>query len=174
MKYAVIYQSKSGNTRKIAREIYEAIDSDEKEIYDIDSKGEVPEADLYFVGFGIRNGICGVDILDVLEELPESRLAFFATCGFLATEQYRKNLEKRLDVWIPEKAEYMGMFLCQGNVKPDNRATIIEKMPQQADKLRQMFEVGSTHPDEDDLSRACQYAREIQQMAERSGSIPIW
>lgn len=174
MKYAVVYQSKSGNTRKIAREIYEAIDAEEKAICDIDSEDEIPEADFYFVGFGIRNGICGMDILDALEELPESKLAFFATCGFLATEQYRESLEKSLDVWLPENAEYLGMFLCQGNVEQENRRKIIEKMPNQAEKIQKMFEMGTTHPDEDDFSKAYEFTKEMQHKVEGSGTIPIW
>lgn len=36
LKYAVIYQSLTGNTERIARTIYEAIESDMKQLIDID------------------------------------------------------------------------------------------------------------------------------------------
>ena len=35
LKYAVIYQSLTGNTERIARTIYEAIESDMKQLIDI-------------------------------------------------------------------------------------------------------------------------------------------
>ena len=38
MKYAVIYQSKSGNTRLIAEKIYGALNTEDKTIVDIDTE----------------------------------------------------------------------------------------------------------------------------------------
>lgn len=174
MKYAVIYQSKSGNTRKIAEEIYEALSTNEKEIYDIDSDKNMPEADIYFIGFGIHNNSCSMDIINCFDEISGSRFAIFATCGYVPTQQYKGKLERQLDVWMPEDADYLGMFLCQGNVERDRRTIMIGQMPSQEDKLRQMFEVGSSHPDEDDLSKAGEFAKGIQVKAEYNGEIPIW
>lgn len=167
MKYAVIYQSKSGNTKRIAKEIYKVIESSEKYIVDIDETDAVPEADVYFVGFGVHSSNCGMDIIDVLEQTENAKCALFATCGYVPTDNYKEKLEKNIEVWIPDETEYMGMFLCQGAVEREQKNIMINKMPSGEERLRQMFEVGDSHPDGDDLDNAARFAAMIQEKAER-------
>lgn len=164
MKYAVIYQSKSGNTRKIAERIFDSIRSEEKEIIDVDEEQYIPEADVYLVGFGIHDGNCSIDIIDCLEELPEAKYALFATCGYIPTDEYKERLQGNLDVWLPDGGEYLGMFLCQGNVEQERRNIIISKMPTRETQLKKLFEMGSVHPDEADLQEAEAFAEHIQDL----------
>ena len=166
MKYAVIYQSKSGNTKLLAEEIFSSIDSDEKVICDIDECDEVPVADVYFVGFGIHNYSCGIDIANCMENIGISKLALFATCGYVPTEQYKEKLEDNLEVWLPEDAKYLGMYLCQGKVEFDRREIMISKMPQAESAMCEMFNQGSSHPDNDDLDAVSSFAKSIQRIAE--------
>lgn len=135
MKYAVIYQSKSGNTKMLGEEIFNALDSKKKEIYDIDEGKEIPDADVYFVGFGIHNNSCSMDIVDCMEGIGMAKLALFSTCGYMPTDKYKEKLEKNLEVWLPEDAEYIDMFLCQGNVELDRRKIMISQMPHSEDKI---------------------------------------
>lgn len=162
MRYVVIYQSKSGNTRLLAEQIYETLNTEEKEIIDIDITTDVPKADVYFVGFGIHNGFCSMDVVEVLEQISRGRLALFATCGYLPTEQYKVSLGKHLEAWLPENAEYLGMFLCQGNVEPDRRKIMIGQMPNKEKELKHMFELGSTHPDHEDMGSVIDFVIDIQ------------
>ena len=43
---------------------------------------------------------------------------------YMPTDQYKNNLEKQIEVWLPDDAQYLGMFLCQGNVEVDRRKII--------------------------------------------------
>ena len=79
----------------------------------------------------------------------------------MPTDKYKANLEKNLDVWLPDEAEYLGMFLCQGNVQADRREIMLEKMPGKAKELNRMFEVGSTQPNQDDLMAAADFTARI-------------
>ena len=167
MKYAVIYQSKSGNTQYLAEQIYRALDTDTKEIIDIDKTSIIPEADVYLIGFGVHNGFCSIDILDVFEQITDGKIAVFATSGYMPTDQYKNNLEKQIEVWLPDDAQYLGMFLCQGNVESDRRKIMISHMPNREKELQQMFKIGSTHPDQEDLDVAIVFAEKIQADAER-------
>lgn len=162
MKYAVVYQSKSGNTRLIAEQIYNTLDTADKEIVDIDVTDEIPEADIYLVGFGIHSYSCSMDIADVFEQIEGKKYALFVTCGYMPTEQYKEKLKKNLDVWLPDVGECMGMFLCQGNVEDDRRKIMISQMPSREKEIKQMFQMGSTHPDEEDLENAAEFAMKIQ------------
>ena len=158
MKYAVIYQSRSGNTRLIAERIYQTLDTSEKELIDLDITSEVPKADVYFVGFGVHDYFCSIHVLNALDQITSGRIGLFATCGYLPAEQYKANLEKRLDVWMPEGVDYLGMFLCQGKVEADQKKKMIEQLPDREKELKHMFKIGKTHPDQEDLEEAEEFA----------------
>lgn len=72
MNYAVIYQPISGNTQKIANTIYESLTTQNKVIRDMDRDLELPNADVYFVGFCCPGGVQslvstqGADVLKAL------------------------------------------------------------------------------------------------------------
>ena len=162
MKYAVIYQSKSGNTRLIAEQIYGALNTEDKTIVDIDTEQDIPAADTYLIGFGIHGYSCSMDIADVFEQITGGKYAVFVTCGYVPTEQYKENLEKALEVWYPDEGEYLGMFLCQGRVEPYRRKIMISQMPSKEKEMQQMFRLGDSHPDEEDLENAIDFAIKIQ------------
>ena len=106
-----------------------------------------------------------MDIADVFEQITNKKYALFVTCGFMPTEQYKEKLKKNLEVWLPEEGEFLGMFLCQGNVEADRRKIMISQMPSKEKEMQQMFEIGSTHPDDEDLEEAADFAQEIQRAA---------
>lgn len=166
-KYAVIYQSKSGNTKILAEQIFNALDTEEKELIDIDVEPTVPKAEVYFVGFGVHSGFCSREVLEVFEQITNGKFALFATCGYMPTEQYKVRLEKHLDVWLPEESEYLGMYLCQGNIESDRQKIMLSQMPNKERELKQMFSLGSTHPDQEDIELAVDFAVRIQVEAEK-------
>ena len=53
MRYAVVYLSDTGNTKKIAEEIFLALPEGKKKIVDL-KKDAFPDADLYFIGFPVK------------------------------------------------------------------------------------------------------------------------
>ena len=53
MQTIVIYSSQTGNTRKLATQIFAAIPGDSKDLKNIDEYRE-KDAELYFVGFWVR------------------------------------------------------------------------------------------------------------------------
>ena len=90
MKYVVMYQSKSGNTEKIAEEIYQNLPEWDTDIYDIDKGGEIPLAEVYFIGFGVQRGTCSMEIINLFEKIKGGKIALFATCGSCPTDHYKK------------------------------------------------------------------------------------
>ena len=162
MKYAVIYQSKSGNTKCVAETIFEHLPPGESELCDIDETVQLPVADIYFVGFGIHNESCSMDIIDCMELLDKSSFALFVTCGYAPSEGYKAKLENMLEVWFPENARYLGMYLCQGKIERKQQEVMREAFPEAAQQLRQLFIMGSSHPDEEDLKEAGEFADQIQ------------
>jgi flavodoxin len=162
MTYAVIYKSESGNTGKIANEIYNAIQSSQKVLCNLEQMTELPKADVYFIGFGIHNMTCGMDVIDLMERIPEGKIALFSTCGSPVSEEYQKKIEKNVKVWIPDELTYLGLFLCQGRTSRRQQRDWLEKSPAHQMQLKRMFELGSSHPDEADFAHAAEFASGIE------------
>jgi len=151
MKYAIIYQSKSGNVKEMADAIFYSLKDEEAVMVDIDETDDIPDADFYFIGFAVRNNNCGMDIVNLFENLTNIKYALFISCGFLPTEKYKENILNNLDVWLPENSTLVDSFFCQGRVEKHEQEIMIAKMPHSEPQLREMFGEGNSHPDEDDL-----------------------
>jgi len=165
MKYAVVYYSETGNTQKVAEAIYDVLPLGEKMLYQIKDLQTAPKADVYFVGFSIRNNTCGIETMNFLDQIKGGKVALFATCGFYPADGYREQLEHRLSVWLPERAKYLGMFLCQGRIQDAQADRIKQNMPKAEKQLIEMFIEGQGHPDEADMMAAKEFSEKIQKNA---------
>jgi len=155
MKYQIIYDSKTGNTKKLAEHIYEYLEGNERDIKAVAEFDGTEEADIYFVGFCTNRNSCSMETADVLEMLDGKKIALFGTCGMGNTQEYYKKIRKNIDVWMPEDYEDCGFFMCQGKMNDEikERITIMsQKMTDEAKcDIWQMYDAGLTHPDEADL-----------------------
>jgi flavodoxin len=161
MKYAVIYDSETGNTEKIAEQIYAAIDSSDKEFINLKTETQIPEADLYFVGFPIHKKSCSMKVMEALEQIENGKIALFATCGMKPTEKYKQKLEDSLSIWVSDDAEYLGMFLCQGKTTQEQKDYFYNTNPEYKAQIKEMLEEGNHHPDGDDFEEAVLFAKNI-------------
>lgn len=161
-EYAVIYQSFTGNTEKIAKAVYDAIESESKQIVSIDEMNTIPEAKVYFIGFNIHNDTCSIEIIDCLEQINGEYVALFSSCGYVPTEEYRKLIEDKIRVWLPDSSECLGLYVCQGRIQREQRERMIKSMPDKAEILGRMFEIGDYHPDEIDLCNAAEFSKYVQ------------
>ena len=80
MQTIVIYSSQTGNTRKLATQIFAAIPGDSKDLKNIDEYRE-KDAELYFVGFWVDRGDCDEKTVELLSGLHGKKIALFGTCG---------------------------------------------------------------------------------------------
>jgi flavodoxin len=161
MKYAVIYYSETGNTKIVAEKIYETINSRDKIMVNLKEDTNIPKADLYFVGFPIRQKNCPMQIVDALEQIESGKIVLFATCAMNPTEKYKGKLEKALAIWMPDDVEYLGMFLCQGRTTKAQKEVFYNASPEYKDKMREMFDEGDYHPNSVDLDNAEKFVKTI-------------
>lgn len=52
MKTRVLYKSRTGNTEKLAKAIFEAVPGRDKDIASLEEGGRYDQGELYFIGFG--------------------------------------------------------------------------------------------------------------------------
>ena len=162
MRALVAYMSKTGNTKKVAEAIYEALDC-EKEIMPIDQVVDISGYDLSFLGFPIQRFGPDPKTVRFLQKhcQPGRDVALFITHA--APEG-----EAELSEWLNKfrdaasGANIVGMFDCQGQLAKWIKF-IMSIMPIR--DLREMAKRDNSQgqPDATRLDRARAYARETLQ-----------
>lgn len=165
MDYMVLYSSKTGNTKKIATEIFSALPGMSKDMQSIEEyRGK--DADIFFIGFWVNRGTCEMSIIDVMSELHGKKIALFGTCGMGSNTGYYRSIEQKVNVWIPDDCEYLGIFLCQGKMPMQVRESYeiaMEDPRQEACRKRLLhnFDEALFHPNEEDLANARAFVKSI-------------
>jgi len=164
MKYEVAYISRSGNTEKLAHGIADCLPSEDTFVTDLATEEITDKADVYLIGFGLRNNTIPLKIMDVLEKLEGKIIIFFATAPVIPTEEHTKEVERRLEPFMPDECDYRGLFLCPGQVSEESFnkiRTVLEQNPgnEQAEMVYNIYNSINGHPDENDIADACKFVR---------------
>lgn len=165
MDYMVVYSSVTGNTKKVATEIFSALPGMSKDMQSMaEYRGK--DAEIFFIGFWVDRGTCDISVIDMLSELRGKKVALFGTCGLGNGADYFKSIEQKVKVWIPDDCEYLGAFLCQGKMPMQVRENYEIPMedPRQEEWRKTMLrnlDEGLFHPNEEDLVRAREFVERI-------------
>ncbi len=116
MSVAVMYLSETGNTKALAEQFYITLPNGDKSIHDISIYDKPPKADLYYIGYPVHRQTCPVKVLDLVKQIEDAGVAFFATCGMPPEKGCRYSLEQLSRKWVNDSCTYYGFFLCQGKV----------------------------------------------------------
>ncbi len=160
MKTLVTYISQTGNTKKVAEAIYDAIpgEKDLKELKDVNS---LDDYGFTFIGFPVNNAGPVMPAKKFVKKMAEGKkIALFSTHasppGHETLEKTTKNCKK-----IAANSELVGFYECQGELS-EEVANMLLKMPnpeiQEFGKLRPDT-IG--HPDDTDLENARNFAKEM-------------
>ena len=149
MKSLVVYSSQTGNTKKLAETVFEAL-PDEKEIFEL---GEAPDPaayDLVAVGFWFKSGKPNPETMDFLPKLSGKATFIFATHGApVEYDHVAKGLEEAKGA--TGGAKILGSFSCMGAVNPK----VLEKVRSMPEEKQPLWisraEEALGHPDESDI-----------------------
>lgn len=167
LDYLVIYESETGNTKKIATEIFAALPGMSKDLIQLHERADIPEAKVYFVGFCVHRGTCSLEVGNFLGSLSAKAVALFGTCGAGNSEEYFRNIENSARIWLEDDNLYLGGFICQGKM-PQQVRMKYESMLHQGDseedeKVKrqiQNFDAAMVHPDKGDLCHAKEFVNQ--------------
>lgn len=160
LKYLVVYASETGNTKKLAEEIYSALPSskEEKGIVNVRTWNGTLDAENYFVGFWSNRGSCSLEIIDILSSLHNRNVALFGTCGMGSSNKYYASLEQNACVWLSEDNNFLGSFFCQGKMQESIRKKYESYRGKcddsKIDLILSFFDDAMPHPDRTDLMKA--------------------
>ena len=74
MKTQVLYKSRTGNTEKLAKAIFEAVPGQCKDIAPLEGQTDYEMGDIYFIGFWTDRGSASVEVLDYLGSLQGKKI----------------------------------------------------------------------------------------------------
>ena len=160
MRALVVYMSKTGNTKKVAEAIYEALDC-EKEIMPIDQVADIGSYDLSFLGFPMQRFGPDSKTVSFLRKhcQPSRDVALFVTHA--APED-----ADELPGWLAgfrnaaAGANIVGMFDCQGQLAKGVKF-IMSVIPNRELRAMARRDNSQGQPDAARLDRARAYAREM-------------
>ncbi len=173
LEYLVLYQSESGNTKKIAATIFSRLPGTSKDLIDITTDKMIPEARVYFVGFCVHQGSCSMAVSDFLSGLSGKQIALFGTCGMGGSPEYYSAIEHSANVWIESDNNYLGAFICQGKmpqcVRQKYESLRTKSNSPQINFCLRNFDEALTHPDSLDIEHAKVFVEKILKRIETEG-----
>ena len=167
MKYAVVYASSTGNTKKIADAIAGAFSENECLYCGAPDVEKTKDADVIFVGFWTVRSTCSEDISNYLAQVHNKKIVLFGTCGFGGDESYYQRILEITKKNIGEDCTYIDGFMCQGKMPAAVRKKYESKMDEDPEKMQMMidnFDRALVHPNEEDLSAAKAFAEKIKNL----------
>jgi flavodoxin len=158
MKALITYFSKTGNTEKVARAIYDSLPVD-REIKPIQDLEGAAGYDIVFCGFPVYAHSVPGKAQPFIKALgQDQKVAFFSTHGSLRGGQLPKQAFENA-IGLAFKAKVLGHFGCRGKVDPK----IIELLLKQQENRAWAEEAQSAdaHPDQADIEDAKAWALSI-------------
>ena len=158
LKTLVTYVSRTGNTKKIAEAIFDAVEG-EKSLIPITEQPNLAEFSLIFIGFPVQSHSVPFKVETFIKSIPAGKkVAFFSTHGTLTGNRLsREALEYAAT--LASKALVLGTFTCRGKVSPE-ALEVLSKSPEHT-AWAEMAASARSHPDESDLKDAQAFAKWI-------------
>ena len=165
MTEAIIYDSLSGNTETLAKEIKSIKKNAYYEKVNDKLIEELPEYDIYYIGSPIIKGMCTDKIKHILQKLENKKIFLFITTGYKG-ENYYESLTKRILEIIPKSNQILGAFFCQGKMQDavkERDIKLIKEHPEDKNLKVSLenFEQAKTHPDQKDKKDLIEKIQEL-------------
>ena len=104
-RYSIIFNSKTGNTRKLADAIHEALPQENCDLFGA-VEGDVPASETLYIGFWTDKGSADKATAELLAKLKNRKIFLFGTAGFGGSKEYFtsildnvKVLNQHVQIW---------------------------------------------------------------------------
>jgi flavodoxin len=158
MKILVTYFSKTGNTEKVARAIFDAIRL-EKELMPVNEAKDLSGYDIIFCGFPVQAHSVPLTVENFIKAIPPGkRIALFTTHGSLRGGNLALMAIEHA-VSLAAKLKLLGTFACRGKVDQKIIEALLNKPEHRA--WAETARSAASHPNESDLEDARQFAKKV-------------
>ncbi len=166
-KWAVIYSSVTGNTKKIAEAIAEEAGADLFRVQD--APEDVSGYDVVAVGWWIRRGQPDPLMEAYLPKIHGTKVVFFQTHGTAPESEHAVTAFARAGYMLGDGNEVLGTFGCRGKINPamkKRRELQDPNDPHGGAKGEERWRLASTHPDEADVAAAKKLVHDMEHKME--------
>jgi flavodoxin I len=152
MRYAIVYSSRTGNTRRLAEALREALPAADC-VYFGEPDPRALEAETIYLGFWTDKGSCDEAAGAFLGSLSGQRLFLFGTAGFGGAPEYFEKILSGVRAKAAPTVKLVGSYMCQGQMPPAvrQRYEAMEESPRRQAMLEN-FDRALGHPDQADLA----------------------
>ncbi len=160
MNKLVAVSSKTGNTKKVAGAISDAI-ADCNLIEIDDCPISLDEYDFVAVGFWLDSGHADGNALSLIKSLRGKNVALFGTLGGDPSSAEAKKVMDETVSYLHESNNLVGTMWCRGRISQSVLNRMYELYPQIKNDKKHLERVAlaSSHPDDKDLVNAALNAR---------------
>lgn len=153
MTYAIVYSSKTGNTRLLAETLRDTLPAGDC-LYFGTPSDEALHAERIYVGFWTDKGTCDADTAAFLSRVTTQEVFLFGTAGFGGAPAYFDKILAAARQNLPNGVTLCGSYMCQGKMPAAVRARYetMEDSPRRQMMLDN-FDAALSHPDAADLSQ---------------------
>ena len=156
-RYSIIFNSVTGNTRKLAETIREALPQEDCDHFGA-LEGEVPTSQRLYIGFWTDKGRCNQEITDFLKTLKGKEVFLFGTAGFGGSQEYFDKILSSVQKYLGASNTVIGTYMCQGKMPQSVRERYVKMKNSplpipNVDKMIENFDTAVSHPDETDLQK---------------------
>ena len=157
MKNAVVFSSKTGNTKQLADEIRNVLSEEIIEYFGSPETAPL-DADCYYVGFWTDKGQCNAEIGTFLKKIKGKEVFLFGTAGFGGDPEYFDKILKKVEKNLDRSNILRGSYMCQGKMPNSVRERYVNMknapLPvPNIDAMIDNFDRAVSHPDEQDLEQ---------------------
>jgi flavodoxin len=165
-KTLVTYLSQTGNTRKVAEAIFEAVPG-EKVLTPLRDAGDPAAYRNFIVGFPVHGHTVPYPAEVFLKSIPAgANVALFSTHGAVTGSPLSREALEYASVLL-SRATLVGTFSCRGKVAIDAIDALMKSPEHEA--WADMAASAATHPDKHDLADARAFALRVMTVMTQGG-----
>ena len=157
MSYAIVFSSKTGNTKLLADTLHTCLPQESCCYFGTPDPAAL-EADELYVGFWTDKGTADEATTTLLKSLRNKKIFLFGTAGFGGSEEYYQKVLHNVRENIDPSNQIVGEYMCQGKMPMAMRERYV-KMKEDPnhkpnlDMLIENFDRALSHPDKADLEK---------------------
>ena len=164
MSYAIVFSSKTGNTRLLADTLRASLPQNECTYFGAPAP-EALEAETLYIGFWTDKGHADDTLTAFLRTLKGKRVFLFGTAGFGGSAEYFEQILAAVQKSLDESNTVIGTYMCQGKM-PQKVRQKYESMKNnqnagQMDMYIHNFDEAITHPDSLDVEHAKVFVEKV-------------
>ena len=117
MKIALIYNSLTGNTKKLAEGVFKNIPAKyEKSIFEVDDDFNIDTYDTIIAAFWVDRSAPNQKMKDFLSKLRDKKVFLLGTMGFFPDSSHGRDCIDNSIKLLDSSCEIIGYFICNGKI----------------------------------------------------------